>query len=198
MAILLMLLLFLFGCGVSSTVTVAPPTDAVIEVTGTAVVVVPTAAVAVVCQATPEDGLGPYYIEGAPERSTLYPAGTAGTPLVISGTVYSSGCLPLAGAVVEVWQADSNGEYDFSDDFLGRATVIANENGFYEYTTVMPGEYEPRPLHIHYRVSHPTALTLVTQLYFADDNSGAPATQITTTSEVDGVLRGTFDVVLGG
>jgi protocatechuate 3,4-dioxygenase beta subunit len=198
MAFLLMLLLFLFGCGVSSTVTFAPPTDAVIEVTVTPIVVEPTAAAAVVCQATPEDALGPYYIEGAPERSTLYPDGTPGTPLVISGTIYSSECLPLAGALVEVWQADSSGAYDFSADFLGRAAVIANENGFYEYTTVLPGRYEPRPLHIHYRVNHPAAPTLVTQLYFAQDASGAPAAQITAPIEVEGVLRGTFDVVLGG
>jgi len=195
MIILLLLMLLFGGCGFFSAASVSTAPPVVIEVTPAPAIGVTAIAV---CQVTPADQLGPYYIEGAPERDTLYPAGTAGTPLLISGTVYGTGCQPLAGALVEVWQADSNGEYDFSADFLGRAAVIANENGHYEFTTVMPGRYEPRPLHIHFRVSHPDVPTLVTQLYFAGDAQGIPAAQVTTPIEEDGVLHGTFDIMISG
>jgi protocatechuate 3,4-dioxygenase beta subunit len=139
---------------------------------------------------------GPYYMAGAPLKDSLYPEGTPGTPLVISGTVYGSDCTPLAGAEVDVWQADNNGEYDFSDQFIGRGKVLTDENGRYEFRTILPGRYEPRPPHIHIKIRHPQAVELTTQIYFAgNDNSGQQGVVIAPTQDGD-TLRGTFDVVL--
>lgn len=191
--LLLLLLLWLAGCGTATPVAIVPTDGIVVEAT------VPSPAA--VCVLTPPDQEGPFYIADAPQRANLYPEGTAGTPLRVSGTVYNAACRQrLAGAVVEAWQADDSGNYDFSAQFLGRATIIADENGRYEFTTIFPGQYEPRPPHIHLRISHPDAATLVTQMYFAGEaNSGLPAALITTTSAADeGGLQATFDLVLGG
>lgn len=153
------------------------------------------AARAICVNTTPPDMLGPYFIENAPQVDRIYPADYPGETLIVSGTVFDADCNPLPGAIVEVWQADSTGEYDFSDQFIGRGQVITDENGFYQFETIVPGRYEPRPPHIHYRISHPDAPTLVTQLYFSDTVSpGIPDELIT--SITDG--RAEFSIRLGG
>src|SRR3712207_2124916 len=64
--------------------------------------------------ATPATVLGPFHIEGSPELG--YGAdmseGLPGTPLYISGTVRSLDGTPVAGAVLDVWQADNDGAYE--------------------------------------------------------------------------------------
>jgi protocatechuate 3,4-dioxygenase beta subunit len=145
-----------------------------------------------VCAPTPADMLGPYYIEGAPETDVIYPDDAPGDWLLVRGRVTADDCeTPLVGAVVEVWQADDNGEYDFSEDFIGRGQVITDENGYYEFITLVPGRYEPRPPHIHYRVSITDPVTetetaLVTQLYFEGMSSeGYPEAQVAALEDFD-------------
>lgn len=51
---------------------------------------------------------------------------------------------------------------------------MTDETGFYEFETIHPGHYplnetRLRPAHIHYRTSHPSHRTLITQLYFKGD-----------------------------
>jgi protocatechuate 3,4-dioxygenase beta subunit len=141
-----------------------------------------------VCMPTSPDALGPYFIEDAPERDTLYPDDAPGDRLLVHGTVYLGDCdTPLEGAVVEVWQANDAGEYDFSDDFIGRGMIVTDEDGTYEFITVLPGEYEPRPQHIHFRISHPEReVLLVTQLYFEGTYNGAlPTSQVATLEDFD-------------
>ncbi|NWG15923.1 MAG: endo alpha-1,4 polygalactosaminidase [Chloroflexi bacterium] len=150
------------------------------------------------CVATPSDMEGPYYIANAPFKESLYPEGTPGQRLTISGTVYTAGCAGvLAGAEVDVWQADSTGVYDFSDQFLGRGRVLTDANGRYTFETVLPGLYQPRPRHIHFRVYHPDAGVLITQLYFEGSVSGAPDEQTIALEQDGDTLRGTFNIVLG-
>jgi protocatechuate 3,4-dioxygenase beta subunit len=121
------------------------------------------------CPPTPDDLLGPFYVPGAPVRSSV------GKGHVLRGTVRSSAdCRPIAGARVELWLAGPNG-YDDAH----RATVIADEAGRYEFESELPGPFERRPPHIHVRVAHPGFRTLVTQQY--------PAA---------GEAEGTFDLVL--
>ncbi len=176
------LLLVVSGCGLLDVFTVPAPDS----LTGEA------------CFLTPSDALGPYYIAGAPVKESLYPAGTPGERLVISGTVYTAGCAGvLSGAEVDVWQADANGEYDFSNQFLGRGKVLTDGNGRYTFETVLPGEYEPRPRHIHIRVFHPDRGELITQLYFEGSVSGAPDEQTIPLTQDGDTLRGTFDIVVG-
>lgn len=108
------------------------------------------------CRPTAPDMLGPFYVPGAPERSTT------GRGLVVTGTVRSAaGCAPLAGAVIEWWAANRRGDYDDGH----RATQRADDGGRYRYETDPPGVYPGRPPHLHVRVSAPGHRTLVTQLY---------------------------------
>lgn len=150
------------------------------------------------CAPTPSDMEGPYYLPDAPFTNQIAPEGLAGQRLIISGTVYASDCAtPLAGAVVDVWQADANGEYDFSNQYILRGRVMTDENGRYEFETVMPGIYEPRPPHIHFKVSHGDAAPLTTQLYFeGHNNRGVQPTLIIRAMPDGDVMRGTFDIVL--
>ena len=123
--------------------------------------------------ATEPNPLGPYYRKGAPFRTKLA-EGVQGTPLGISGKVLSVDGTPLKGAVLDLWHADTKGNYDNeSDKFLCRGCVKTDENGAYAFETIAPGHYfmgdEARPSHIHYKVDAEGCKTLVTQLYFKGD-----------------------------
>lgn len=121
---------------------------------------------------TTEDILGPFYLPGAPETAQLAPTDAPGTILFITGTVYANDCMtPIPNALVDVWHAGDNGEYE-QVDYRGK--VHTDVNGQYAYQTVLPGKYLNgnyyRPRHLHYRVSLEDTL-LVTQIYFEGDDS---------------------------
>ena len=114
------------------------------------------AASAANCEPTQADMLGPYYVAGAPERTSV------DTGYVTSGNVLSAdGCEPIPGAQIEFWLADSQGNYDDAH----RATMSAGEQGEYRFESNFPGQYESRPPHIHVRVTAPGYQELVTQHY---------------------------------
>jgi len=121
-----------------------------------------------------EDNIeGPYYRKDAPFRAKLA-EGVKGTPLVISGRVLTPEGKPLRDAVVDLWHADSAGDYDNkSDQFLLRGRIRTDKEGLYRVETVMPGQYDlgeaKRPAHIHYKVSADAHRALTTQLYFKGD-----------------------------
>ncbi len=131
---------------------------------------------------TADNILGPYYRPGAPYRAKITPPLAPGKVLVIRGRVWGIDTRrPLAGATLDIWQADVNGRYDNDDPrnppapgvFKYRARLITDEQGVYEYETIHPGRYKNgntyRPSHIHYMIRCPGYKTLVTQLYFAGD-----------------------------
>ena len=122
-----------------------------------------------------EDNIeGPYYRKDAPFRSKLSDD-IKGDPLVISGSVLSPEGSPLLGAVIEVWHASAQGEYDNdSPNFLFRGKVrLGRCKSLYRLETVMPGQYDlgesKRPAHIHYKVTADGYKPLTTQLYFKGD-----------------------------
>jgi protocatechuate 3,4-dioxygenase beta subunit len=108
------------------------------------------------------------------------PATTAsGEKLVISGTVYTADCTPLAGAVLDVWQTDANGVYgpghgtdDMRCCYL-MGSLRTDTQGRYQLITVKPGHYEgepaPPPAHIHMEISHPQADRTQAEIVFAGD-----------------------------
>src|SRR5260370_23755232 len=55
---------------------------------------------------------GPYFTPRSPERASLVEPGMRGTPLVLTGRVVSTDCRPVAGALLDFWQADAGGNYD--------------------------------------------------------------------------------------
>ena len=128
----------------------------------------PTAAAAVAScagAATVAQTEGPYYKVGAPERATLVDGQTSADLLLLTGQVMTTACEPMVGAVVDVWQADENGEYD-NIGYRMRGRVTTDAEGRYVLETVIPGEYPGRTPHIHVKVVSPDGSELLTtQIY---------------------------------
>jgi protocatechuate 3,4-dioxygenase beta subunit len=118
-------------------------------------------------EGTPQQIEGPYFVDGMPNRSDLRSDSSDGTiehgiPLHLNLNVYDveddGSCVPFKGAKVDVWEANSQGLYSGvaedgteGKDFL-RGYQIADENGTVQFTTVYPGWYEGRAIHIHVKV----------------------------------------------
>lgn len=165
------------------------------------------------CEPTTDDILGPYYLPGSPNTTQVAQPGEPGTRLFISGTVLSADCVtPIAGAMIEVWQANAAAVYDTSPAFNLRGTLHSDANGLYAFETIVPGAYlngaQYRPKHIHYKVTKPGFPDLITQLYFEGDPYIAADPWA---SQPDAALRiiplngigpdqleGIFDIVLDG
>ena len=114
---------------------------------------------------TPEQTEGPYYTPDTPKRTNLVEPGVAGERLVIAGTVLSTACRPIAGALLDFWQADGDGEYD-NEGFRLRGHQFSDRRGRFVLTTVVPGLYPGRTRHLHVKVQRPHGDVLTTQLYF--------------------------------
>lgn len=126
------------------------------------------------CIPTTTDILGPYYRAGAPFRSNLVVPGDPGAILNYKGKITDEECRPLSNAIVDVWQANSDAEYDgTSADFNYRGRFETGANGEYTFHSIKPGWYlngaQYRPAHIHFRVTKPGYTELITQLYFEGD-----------------------------
>ena len=128
--------------------------------------------------ATESTVFGPFHRDGAPD---LPPGGNiaardaAGTPTVITGRVLDLDGHPIAGALLDVWQADSSGLYDSqyadSSDLHMRGRFRTDADGRFAVRTVRPVHYaipadgpvgrmlratnrHPwRPAHVHFVVS---------------------------------------------
>ena len=133
------------------------------------------------CIETASNIEGPYYRAGAPLRTDLADAATKGTRIVVHGRVLATDCeTPIAGAVIDLWQADAEGRYD-NDGHTGRVPgplmlrgkQSSTAEGMYAFRSILPGHYlngpQYRPAHVHAKVSAPGYRTLTTQLYFDGD-----------------------------
>lgn len=115
---------------------------------------------------------GPFYKEGAPERSNFVEKGITGIPLIVTGQVLGIAGRPLKGAKLDFWHADRKGAYD-NQGFRLRGHLYTDADGRYTLTTIKPLYYgvpgDMRPAHIHVKASHEKSPILTTQLYFKGD-----------------------------
>jgi protocatechuate 3,4-dioxygenase beta subunit len=111
---------------------------------------------------------GPYYTPNTPERASLLEPGITGTKLVLTGSVLTTGCQPVARALLDFWHCDDAGVYD-NAGFRLRGHQFADEQGRYTLETIVPGVYPGRTRHIHVKVQAPNQPALTTQLYFPDE-----------------------------
>jgi protocatechuate 3,4-dioxygenase beta subunit len=141
------------------------------------------------CVLTPRQSEGPYFVDERLNRSDIRSDPSDGSvregvPLKLTlqvTQVAGDSCTPLAGAYVDLWQCDAAGAYsDVSDPRSGsakgskflRGYQATDENGLVQFTTIFPGWYGGRAVHIHFMVR--TELDggrgreLVSQLYFDD------------------------------
>lgn len=152
-------------------------------------------------EATPALTAGPFYTPDTPERSVLYEPGIAGMPIVVVGRVLSTDCQPLAGAVLDFWQADGNGKYD-NEGFTLRGHQFTDSQGYYRLETVKPGFYSGRTAHIHVKVQGKNTPLLTTQLFFPGEASNErdgiykKSLEVDLQEVADGKLEAQFDFVL--
>lgn len=165
--------------------TLPPPTLASSPLPADAQPPVETPASIPVTYFTPAQAEGPYYPQQKPQErdnDLTSVAGTPGSPagerLLLQGRVYDRNGQPLPGVLIEIWQTDANGIYlhpgdantarrDPNFQFYGEALTAAD--GSYSFLTIVPGEYEPRPRHIHVKIKRDGRELLTTQFYFPDD-----------------------------
>jgi protocatechuate 3,4-dioxygenase beta subunit len=108
---------------------------------------------------------GPFFTDVRLNRSDIRsdPADKSvkeGVPLALTlrvSSVGGAGCTPLAGAMVDVWHCDATGRYSDSDrDTAGkkflRGHQVTDPNGAVRFTTIYPGWYPGRAVHIHFKV----------------------------------------------
>ncbi|GGQ46450.1 intradiol ring-cleavage dioxygenase [Streptomyces asoensis] len=126
-------------------------------------------AAAAVCTLTKEMTEGPYYLDGQYVRADVT-EGKAGVPLKLTLTVVDDDtCVPLSNALVEIWHCDALGEYsgfvgnnghsEPDDGTFLRGGVLTNASGVANITTVYPGWYRGRCIHIHVKVHTNVTLT---------------------------------------
>jgi protocatechuate 3,4-dioxygenase beta subunit len=107
--------------------------------------------------------------------SAQEPVTAEGEVIFLTGRILDVDGSPVAGAVIEIWQTDYQGVYDHPGDrkteirdrgfqFFGSSTT--DSQGRYSFRTILPGEYAPRPPHIHVKIKFEDRVLLVTQFYF--------------------------------
>ncbi|WID98024.1 intradiol ring-cleavage dioxygenase [Bosea vestrisii] len=118
--------------------------------------------------ATPRQTEGPFFTPSSPQRADLRADGN-GTLLVLSGFVLTRQCRPVAGALLDFWHADADGQYD-NRGFRFRGHLFSDQQGRYQFITRAPGLYTGRTRHLHVKVRAGTqSPVLTTQLYFPDE-----------------------------
>ncbi len=140
--------------------------------------------------ATPATVLGPFHIDGSPELDFGgdMSDGVPGIPLYLSGIVRSLDGEPVAGAVLDVWQADADGNYESQlavDEARLRAKYTTREDGSYCLRTIAPKGYSIpmdgpvgdlirltdishfRPAHVHFLLAVDGYEPLITHLFQA-------------------------------
>lgn len=117
---------------------------------------------------TPRQMEGPFFKPRSPQRTSLLVPQLRGTRIIVQGLVLSARCQPVAGALLDFWQCDDQGEYDNSGYRL-RGHQYTDGVGAYLLETILPGVYPGRTRHIHVKVQAPGRPVLTTQLYFPEE-----------------------------
>lgn len=187
------------------------------------------ASVSAACVPTPPETEGPFYPVNFPidkDNDLTFVKNLShkaqGEVLWVQGRVQDEACQPVAGALVEIWQACATGRYNHPGDtnpatldpnfqYWGKA--VTNARGEYAFKTIKPGSYPAswfwtRPPHIHFKVHSRSHPELTTQMYFAGEPLNSkdrllqehpPEEQaqcIVTFRRVKQVLAGNFNLIL--
>lgn len=145
---------------------------------------------------TPRTIEGPLYVAGAPllddgSEERLDDGLDNGVPLFMHGYVRGTDGAPLAGALVDVWHANTQGTYSYFDPsqsaFNLRRRIVTDANGRFRFRSIVPsgygcppdgptqqllddlGRHGQRPAHIHFFISAPGHRHLTTQINLDGD-----------------------------
>ena len=130
------------------------------------------------CVVRPEVTEGPYYVDVNLVRSDIRET-RQGTPLELTFNVSQldgSNCTPYEGVTVEIWHCDAEGAcsgvsdpgFDTSSQTWLRGAQVTDANGIAKFTTIYPGWYPGRAVHIHFKVSPSEDQVFTSQLFFDD------------------------------
>ncbi len=137
---------------------------------------------------------GPLYIAGAPKSAgfaRLDDGSDKGEALFMQGQVRDQEGRPVAGAIVDVWHADTRGNYSHFDPdqaaYNLRRRIVTDDDGRYRFRSIMPSGYSTppggntekllfavgrhgnRPAHIHFFIEAKGFRHLTTQINIEDD-----------------------------
>lgn len=137
---------------------------------------------------------GPLYVAGAPlskGEARLDDGTDQGEPVLMMGRVLDPTGRPIAGAIVDVWHANSLGNYSFFDrsqpPYNLRRRIETDSDGRYRFRSILPagygvppggpseilleqlGRHGQRPAHIHFFISGKGFRSLTTQINIAGD-----------------------------
>jgi protocatechuate 3,4-dioxygenase beta subunit len=153
----------------------------------------PTATSLPSCVVVPELTEGPYFVDGMLNRSDIRidprdGSIKAGEQLNLKFRIFdvsANTCAPIEGAQVDVWHCDAAGQYsgvqdrtfDTSGQVWLRGYQLTDANGDADFTTIYPGWYSGRAVHIHFKVrTTPEAAqgyTFTSQLFFDPETTAA-------------------------
>jgi protocatechuate 3,4-dioxygenase beta subunit len=120
------------------------------------------------CRVTAEQTEGPFYFDVDEIRSDIR-EDREGAELRLGVRVRDAeACEPLPDAVVDIWHCDAEGSYSAEPDTYLRGAQVTNRDGVADFTTIYPGWYPGRTIHIHAKVHLDRTTVLTTQLYFDD------------------------------
>lgn len=130
------------------------------------------------CVVRPEVTEGPYYVDDDLVRSDIR-EDREGTPFVLTFHVLDVGdsrCSALQGAKVDIWHCDAAGAYSgVSDPGFStegqkwlRGSQTTDADGTAKFTTIYPGWYSGRAVHIHFKVRPDESSEFTSQLFFDD------------------------------
>ena len=143
---------------------------------------------AAACVVRPRHIEGPFFVDAALNRSDIRSdpktgATKYGVPLRLTFRVsqlHGATCLPLARAQVDVWHCDADGRYSDTKEWqastLGqrflRGYQITDRRGVAAFTTIFPGWYPNRTVHIHFKIrteeDGARGKEFTSQIYFDD------------------------------
>ena len=168
------------------------------------------------CVTAPPETEGPYFVEEMLNRSDIRIDPTDGSVrpgvlLTLAITVHQvggTGCATFPGAHVEVWHCDAGGTYsdERANNTTGRKYLrgyqVTDANGVVNFTTIYPGWYSGRTVHIHFKVRTYSGSSIydefTSQLYFDDAISDEVFAQSPYSGRGTRNTRNSNDMVLGG
>jgi len=205
---------------------------------------VPKAVGELACVARPALTEGPYFVDELLNRSDIRSDPTtgvarAGVPLRLKinvNQVSGTSCAPLPGALVDIWHCDALGLYSDVNAGMGnpdtrgqkflRGYQVTDNDGSAQFTTIYPGYYTGRSVHIHFKIrlfaGSQRTFEFTSQVFFDDSltdqvftqtpyntksargtrntNGGIYSSQVllSVTSDGQGGYASTFDIGLTG
>jgi protocatechuate 3,4-dioxygenase beta subunit len=131
------------------------------------------------CVVRPELTEGPYFVDEMLNRSDIRTdtsdgSTSEGFPLELAFNVTQigvNGCVPLPNAQVDIWHCDAHGVYSDVQNAVGqtflRGYQVTDTNGIAKFTTIYPGWYPGRAVHIHFKIRYEDQ-EFTSQLFFDD------------------------------